>query len=302
MEKSLTSKLTSPLGRIPENWSLVQLKDITLKIGSGATPRGGSRVYLPERENAALIRSQNVFDRYFDDTGLAFISNKHAEQLSSVIVLPDDVLLNITGDGITYGRACRVQENILPAYVNQHVAIIRPNPNLCSSGYLLSYLTHPQIKVYMESFNAGGSRRAITKGHIESFEIPLPPLPTQRRIAEILGRLDDKIETNRRINRTLEAMAQALFKHHFVDFGPYQDGPFVESELGLIPEGWEVTSVGSVCQVVSGGTPKTTVDEYWNGDVYWATPTDMTSLAAPVIFDTARKITQLGLEQSSAKF
>lgn len=73
--------------------------------------------------------------------------------------------------------------------------------------------------------------------------IMLPPFPIQQRIAEILGRLDDKIEVNRRINRTLEAMGQALYKHWFVDFGPFQDGEFVESELGLIPQGWRVATL-----------------------------------------------------------
>jgi type I restriction enzyme, S subunit len=84
----------------------------------------------------------------------------------------------------------------------------------------LSYLTHPLIKGYIESFNAGGSRRAVTKGHIESFAVPLPPLPEQRAIAHILGALDDKIELNRKINATLESTARALFQSWFVDFDP----------------------------------------------------------------------------------
>jgi len=84
---------------------------------------------------------------------------------------------------------------------------------------------------------------------LKGLTVPLPPLPTQRRIAEILGRLDDKIELNRRINRTLETMAQALYRHHFVDFGPYQDGAFVESALGLIPEGWHVKALPDVIEV-----------------------------------------------------
>lgn len=79
--------------------------------------------------------------------------------------------------------------------------------------------------------------------------ITLPPLPIQRRIAEILGRLDDKIEVNRRINRTLEQMAQALYQHWFVDFGPFQNGEFVESELGPIPKGWEVKRIKDVAKV-----------------------------------------------------
>ncbi len=206
----------SPLGHVPDGWRVARLKDLTLKIGSGATPRGGESAYLQARKNYALIRSQNVFDRHFDEEGLAFITDQQAEQLLSVLVRPGDILLNITGDGVTFARACLVPSRILPACVNQHVAIVRPNPAYCEPGYLLSYLTHLQIKQYIESFNAGGSRRAITKGHIESFEIPVPPLKEQRAIASILGALDDKIELNRRMNETLEAMARALFdrRHH----------------------------------------------------------------------------------------
>ena len=78
--------------------------------------------------------------------------------------------------------------------------------------------------------------------------ITLPPLPIQHRIAEILGRLDDKIEINRRINRTLEAMAQALYKHWFVDFEPTRDGQFVENEVGLVPKGWRAGTLGETAK------------------------------------------------------
>jgi very-short-patch-repair endonuclease/restriction endonuclease S subunit len=113
-----------------------------------------------------------------------------------------------------------IPKDVLPACVNQHVSIIRLDPQRADAGYVLSFLTHPDVKSYIESFNAGGSRRAITKGHIESFRLPLPPLPEQRAIAHILGTLDDKIELNRRMNETLEAMARALFKSWFIDFDP----------------------------------------------------------------------------------
>jgi type I restriction enzyme S subunit len=96
-------------------------------------------------------------------------------------------------------------------------------------------------------------------------------------------------------------MAQALYKHWFVDFGPFQDGEFVECEVGLVPKGWEVVTVGDVCQVVNGATPSTKVAHYWDsGDICWATPTDMTALTASVIFDTSKKITRLGLANCSA--
>jgi type I restriction enzyme S subunit len=206
--------------RHPWEWPVVRLSDIALKIGSGATPRGGEEYYLPTRDRFALIRSQNVFDRRFDPTGLAFISDNQAEELKNVILQENDLLLNITGDGITFARCCTVPKKVLPACVNQHVAIIRVDPRRADAGYVLSYLTHPAIKDYIESFNAGGSRRAITKGHIESFQLPLPALPEQRAIAHVLGTLDDKIELNRRMNETLEATARAVFKSWFVDFDP----------------------------------------------------------------------------------
>ncbi|MDB6063986.1 MAG: Restriction endonuclease subunit [Pedosphaera sp.] len=235
-------QMLSPLGIIPDGWRLVHLKDVADKVRSGATPRGGESNYLASREKFALIRSQNVFDRHFDETGLAFISEEQAAELGGAEAQVGDALLNITGDGITFARSTLVPKRVLPACVNQHVMLIRPRSSECASGFLLSYLTHPRIKEYIESFNAGGSRRAITKGNIESFVIPLPPLPEQRAIASVLGSLDDKIELNRRMNETLEALAQSVFKSWFVDFDSVRanGGHFQDSAIGPIPKGWKV--------------------------------------------------------------
>jgi type I restriction enzyme, S subunit len=259
----------SPL-KHPEEWPVVRLADITVKIGSGATPRGGAENYLPERTGFALIRSQNVFDRYFDYSGLAFISDTQANELQNVIVQPGDLLLNITGDGVTFSRCCFVPEDVLPACVNQHVSIIRVDPTLADPGYVLAFLTHPIVKGYIESFNAGGSRRAITKGHIESFKLPLPPVNEQRTIARILRRPDDKIELNRNMCKTLEAMAWTIFKSWFVNFDPARakaegrstslpahvaslfPGSFADSELGEIPTLWSVKSIGDLVELAYG--------------------------------------------------
>ena len=253
---------------LPDHWRVKRLGSFCTKIGSGATPRGGSEVYLNSRISHALVRSQHVFDRHFDSAGLAFISETHASELRNAEVQSGDVLLNITGDGVTFGRSCIVPDRVLPACVNQHVSIIRPDRHECDPGYLLSVLTHPATKGYIESFNSGGSRRAITKGHIESFEIPLPPLAEQRAIAAVLGALDDKIELNRRMNATLEAMAWALFHSWFVDFDPARaklDGrqplgfntttaalfpnEFEDSELGHIPKGWTAQRLPDAVEV-----------------------------------------------------
>jgi type I restriction enzyme, S subunit len=197
------------------SWPLVRLKQIAKKIGSGATPTGGQAVYQAARSKFALVRSQNVFDRSFSTDGLAFVSDAQAMGLRNAQLEEHDLLLNITGDGVTFGRTCIVPSTVLPACVNQHVSIIRIDRSRADPGYVLSYLTHPTVKEYVEAFNAGGSRRAITKAHIESFVVPLPPLGTQQSIARILSALDDRVSLLRETNVTLEAIAQALFKSWF---------------------------------------------------------------------------------------
>ena len=264
----------SPINTLP-SWDVAPLKDVTLKIGSGSTPRGGAASYLKERTEYALVRSQNVFDNHFNQEGLAFISNAQALEMKNVHLQSGDVLLNITGDGVTFGRATIVPDEVLPACVNQHVSILRVDKKHLHEGYLLSYLVHPAIKSYIESFNSGGSRRAITKGAIESFMIPLPPLAEQKQIAHILGTIDAKIELNQRSNETLEDIAKALFKSWFVDFDPVRakaegrptglpdeisdlfPDSFEDSELGEIPSGWSVIEVGDCSlEIESGKRPK----------------------------------------------
>lgn len=262
----------SPIGPLPDGWQLRPLKEVATKIGSGATPRGGSAAYLEARVNYSLIRSQCVFDRSLDLSTLSFIDDEQARSLRGVEVRSGDLLLNITGDGVPFGRCCMVNDAALPAVVNRHVAIIRTNSAILEPGYLLSYLVHPEIKGYVESFNAGGSRHALTKGHIENFQIALPLLSEQRAIAATLGALDDKIELNRKMNATLEAMARALFRDWFVDFGPTRAkmaglAPYLSPALwSLFPdrlddegksEGWEVLTIGSLTHRVPKGTTPT---------------------------------------------
>ena len=112
------------------------LADVCLKIGSGATPRGGKEAY--RGGDFALIRSQNVYNEGFTPSGLAFINKEQADQLSNVEVMPGDVLLNITGDSVA--RCCSVPDNALPARVNQHVSILRADEKHLHGDYLRYFL------------------------------------------------------------------------------------------------------------------------------------------------------------------
>ena len=198
-------------------WKVYNLIDITSKIGSGATPKGGKEEY--KDEGISLIRSQNVLDYTFTDDGLAFIDEEQAEKLKNVIIEENDVLINITGDSVA--RVCSVPKEYIPARVNQHVAILRANPELLDWAFLKYFLLTPfQKKQLLNLASSGATRNALTKSMLENFEINLPPLEEQKAIAHILGKLDDKIELNRQMNQTLEDMAQALFQSWFVDFDP----------------------------------------------------------------------------------
>lgn len=246
-----------------EGWKMQTLKDVCIKIGSGATPTGGSSAY--ESSGTTLIRSQNVLDFSFSKGGLAYINDIQAKKLNGVTVEKGDILLNITGDSVA--RACIVPSNILPARVNQHVAIIRVDRKKVDNRFLFYHLE--KMKTFLlSSAGIGCTRNALTKSMIESIEILLPQLSEQKAIACILSSLDDKIELNNRMNKTLEEIAQTLFKRWFVDFefpdvngNPYKSsgGKMIESDLGLIPEGWKTSRLENLCIKITKGTTPTTM-------------------------------------------
>jgi type I restriction enzyme, S subunit len=188
------------------------LGNLTLKIGSGATPRGGDASY--KREGIPLIRSLNVHDGQFINRGLAYIDSEQAARLDNAVVEPSDVLLNITGASVC--RCAIVPDNLTPARVNQHVCILRTNPTILSARYLMHLLVSPRIKTRLLAMarRAGATREALTKGEIEMFEIPVPgSLKEQNRIAMIL----DKADAIRRKRQQAILLADNFLRSVFLD-------------------------------------------------------------------------------------
>jgi len=187
--------------------------------------------------------------------------------------------------------------------------------------YLYYYLTTPPFTEYLTRIadSHTSTYPAFNPDVIENAELLLPPEDEQRAIAHILGTLDDKIELNRKMNETLEAMARAIFKSWFVDFDPvrakmegrkpglpkeisdlFSDG-FEDSELGEIPKGWEMVSFASTVEISGGGTPKTSVPEYWGGDIPWYAVGDAPKESDIFVINTDKKITKSGVENSSTR-
>lgn len=278
----------------------IKLGDACIKIGSGATPTGGKSSYL-DRGPFALVRSQNVYNHGFEIGGLAFISDQQASKLNGVAVLPGDVLLNITGDSVA--RACLAPESLGPARVNQHVAIIRPDPNKLDARYLRYYLVNRSFQEHMLALaSVGATRPALTKGMIESFEIGAPGVLEQREIGSILGGLDDKIELNRRMAATLEEMARALYRSWFVDFDPVKakaEGlapAFMDEATAALfpdrfgddglPEGWEMRRLGDLLTLNYGKALKKEVRQPGQYPVYGSGGSDSSHVEPLVSYPT----------------
>lgn len=210
----------------------MKLKEVCLKIGSGATPRGGKEAY---KENGiSLIRSQNVLDFKFSSDGLAFIDEEQACLLKNVNVQSGDVLLNITGDSVA--RACIVNDAFLPARVNQHVAIIRADPAFILQSYILYFLQLKKAEL-LQMASGGATRNALTKAMIEEMEIPVPTIEQQKKIVAGLDAINLKIQNNQKINDNLQEQAQAIYQHMILENADDSWTPGALSDIAVITMG-----------------------------------------------------------------
>ena len=195
-------------------------------------------------------------------------------------------------------------------------------------------------------YNSGSAQPSLNRNYIHPIKISVPFVPEQKAIAHVIGSLDDRIALNRRMNETLEAMAQDLFKSWFVDFDPVLDNAIIagkkipgalrakaevrmlnaevkknsslsnhnasfhslfpdefthSDESGWIPKGWGCGSILEKAKLLSGGTPKTSISEYWGGDIPWASAKDVSQCGESFLIHSARHITPTGLAKSSTK-
>ena len=231
-----------------EEWKEYRLKDICIKVtdGSHSSPKAQDTGY-------PMFSVKDMVEFGFDYSKCKYISKEDFIRLkdSDCVPLKGDVLVAKDGSYLKEIFVCKEtkEEAILSS-----IAIFRPNTNYVYSEFLCYLLKTPIVFNYIATNCVSGSAlpRIVLKDFKEII-LNIPSLPTQQKIANILSSLDDKIEVNRRINENLEAQAQALFKSWFVDFEPFKDGEFVESELGMIPKGWRVKRLEEVSKLIAGG-------------------------------------------------
>ena len=213
--------------------------------------------------------------------------------------------------------------------LGQNLVLLRADGERVAPEFLRWLVSSPQWWTQIQKFmNVGAVFNSLKCADVPNFELPIPPKEEQRAIASTLAALDDKIELNRRMNATLERQAQAVFRDWFVDFGPVRRKQAGEADpvaimggltpdpthathlaalfpdaLGddALPVGWAMTPFSSVVTIIGGGTPKTSIATYWDGDIPWFSVADTPAGADTFVLDTEKRITRAGLENSSAR-
>ena len=274
-----------------QEWKTYTLKD--LSKGKGEYGIGASAIPF-DKDKLIYLRITDINDDgTLNKSGLTSVD---AVDASKYLLEKNDIVFARTGNST--GRSYFYDGSDGPLVYAGFLIRFRLDDSKFNPRILKYYSHSKPYYDWVQSFDTGGTRGNINAKTYGDMPITLPPRHVQDRIVDILYSLDAKIENNRRINDNLEQQAQALYKSWFVDFEPFREGEFIESKLGLIPSTWRTSSLLKMINVMSGGTPKTNEDKYWNGEIPFFTPKDNDS--SIYCHSTEKYITELGLNKCNS--
>jgi type I restriction enzyme S subunit len=278
-----------------QEWKQVRLGDAPLEIIDGDRGKNyPSQMEFSKDGYCLFLSTKNVRDNGFDFSECQFIPQERDNLLRKGKLNRNDLVLTTRG---TVGNIAYYSEKVPfnNIRINSGMVIIRPNQEKLDPVY--NYYIFKKLQSDFHIFITGSAQPQLPIKDLGKIFVTIPPLPIQCTVATTLSCLDDKIELNNRINANLEAQAQAIFKSWFVDFEPFRDGEFVDSELGKIPKGWNVGKFTNIVDVLGGGTPKTDNSEYWNGNIPFFTPKDADNI---YVFDTEKYLSREGLKNCNS--
>jgi len=290
--KQISSFKESEIGRIPKDWQVLRLEDISQKITDGS--------HFSPREigvgNKIIATVKDMRDNGFVFEECKKISDDDFNLLVNNGCEPEQGDILISKDGANCLDLIFVYDQDARIVLLSSIAIIRLkkgfNPWFYRS-YLLSPLTQ---KIMRTGYVSGSAIPRVILSDFKKIPVPVPPYEIQDKVAKTLKKFDERIIALKKSNNVLEEIVKAIFKSWFLDFEGQTE--FVNSKLGEIPKGWDIKKIGDVCIIFSGGTPSTQKEEYWNGSVPWLSSGETRN---PFILDTEKKITRLGIENSSTR-
>ena len=268
----LTGSIDTAYGRMSTDFSEHVLGDLCESRNGVQTGPFGSQLHKKDyvEVGTPIITVEHLGDNRIIHRNLPRVSDNDKERLNKYVLREGDIVFSRVG---SVDRRSLVRSEEDGWLFSGRCLRVRPDPNRIDSVYLSYFLGHPAFKEHIRSIAVGATMPSINTKILKDVMVYIPSLSEQRRIAHILGTLDDKIELNRRMNETLEEMARAIFKDWFVDFGPVRakmegwdaylpeeiwrlfPDRLVESELGEVPEGWGVRQLGDCYDLTMGQSP-----------------------------------------------
>ena len=275
-----------------QEWRTYRIGDICKRVCSGGTPKSTEPSYY-DGEIPWLNTKEINFNRisstekHITQSGLDNSSAKWIDKNSVIVAM--------------YGAtAAKVAINTIPLTTNQACCNLSIDETKAAYRFVYYWLCSHYTE--LASLANGGAQQNLNAQQIKDFEIKLPEIQTQQKIADLLWSIDNKIICNKSINDNLEQQAQALYKSWFVDFEPFCEGEFIESSLGSIPAGWKVGQLSDICEIVGGGTPSKSHPEYYcKRGIAWITPKDLSVSKSKFSSRGSEDITSDGYKNSSAK-
>lgn len=267
-------------GKIPIKWNYLRIENTDLQIGDGNYSSKYPRASELLSEGIPFISSTDLINGKISADNLRYISADHHSRLLKGHIKQGDVLIVVRGNGV--GQVGLVSKEYDDANLNAQMAYLGRS-NRIDGAFLYYLLSKYYSDGVTETVVSGSAQPQITVSGLKQLSLIVPPLPEQKAIASVLSSLDDKIDLIHRQNKTLEAMAETLFRQWFVE----------EAQ-----EDWEVTTIGAALDTVLGGTPSTTKLEYWGGDIPWINSGEVNKFR---IVEATKFITEIGLKKSNTK-
>lgn len=290
------------MGGVSMEWKHYKMDELIEEISMGPFGSDVKKEFYVDN-GVPILNGSNLQGFKLKEDSFGYLTKEKADSLKKCNAHRGDIIVTHRG---TLGQIVYVPVNSkYDRYViSQSQFRFRCKADLVDVQYLVYYFhtREGQYKILANASQVGVPALARATSTFRLIDIKLPPLDDQRRIASILSSLDRKIELNNKINADLEEMAQAIFKNWFVDFEPFKDGKFVDSELGMIPEGWNVGRLDEIADVVGGSTPSKAKPEYYTQKgIAWLTPKDLSN--HPAVYSSRGEIdiTEEGYNSTSTK-
>lgn len=272
-------------------WNSIRADEFceSVRDGTHDTPKQQSFGYK-------LVTSKHIQDGLIQPDDAYYISEDDYNKINERSKVEKwDVLMAMIGNGLE--RSAIVEDN--PDYAIKNIALFKMGGNEVKAKWLHYFLSTNYTQQVITNYLQGTGQPFLSLSLLRKFKVPNPPLPTQQKIASILSAYDNLIQNYKKQIEALQTAASELYKEWFVRFRfpGYKNSRF---ENG-IPEGWKIERIGNIGEVIGGGTPSTENEEYWDGDIPWLSPVDLSDNTNVYVSRGGKNITKLGLQKSSAK-